>query len=62
MSAYDEVAAWYDGWVSEAIDDDPYFPPVAAFMGEIAGLHICDLADARFTGLASRPYGGTPRE
>jgi len=44
MSAYDEIAAWYDSWVSESMDEDPYFPPVAALMGEVTGLRICDLA------------------
>jgi len=44
VSAYDEIAEWYDGWVSGSMDEDPYFPPVRDLMGEIAGLRICDLA------------------
>jgi ubiquinone/menaquinone biosynthesis C-methylase UbiE len=44
VSAYDAIARWYDEWVSESTDEDPYFPPAAALMGEVAGQQICDLA------------------
>ncbi len=45
VSPYDEIAEWYDGWVGTgSMRDDPFFPTVAALMGEVAGRRICDLA------------------
>ena len=45
MSAYDEIADWYDTWVgTHAMSDDPYYAPMEALMGDVAGLRVCDLA------------------
>jgi ubiquinone/menaquinone biosynthesis C-methylase UbiE len=45
VSAYDEIADWYDTWVgTHAMSDDPFFPAVESLMGDIAGRRICDLA------------------
>lgn len=45
MSAYDEIAAWYDTWVGDqAMSEDPYYPTVEALMGNVAGLRVCDVA------------------
>jgi ubiquinone/menaquinone biosynthesis C-methylase UbiE len=45
VSAYDEIAEWYDQWVGEqSMDEDPFFPVVQALLGDIAGRRICDLA------------------
>ena len=45
MSAYDEIAEWYDTWLgAHAMSDDPYFPAAESLMGEVAGRRICDLA------------------
>jgi ubiquinone/menaquinone biosynthesis C-methylase UbiE len=44
VSAYDEIAEWYDAWVNETMEEDPYFREVRGLMGEIAGQRICDLA------------------
>jgi ubiquinone/menaquinone biosynthesis C-methylase UbiE len=44
LSPYDDIAEWYDGWVSGPIHEDPYFTEVQALMGEVAGRRICDLA------------------
>ncbi len=43
-STYDEIAEWYDAWVgSHPMSEDPFFPAVAALMGEVAGRRVCDL-------------------
>ena len=45
VSAYDDIAEWYDQWVGEhSMRDDPFFPAVEALLGEVAGRRICDLA------------------
>ncbi len=45
MSAYDDIAEWYDKWLgTHAMREDPFFPAVEALMGEVAGRRICDLA------------------
>lgn len=45
MSAYDDIADWYDWWVgTHSMREDPYFPAVEALMGEVSGQRICDLA------------------
>jgi ubiquinone/menaquinone biosynthesis C-methylase UbiE len=45
ISAYDDIAAWYDQWLgTHAMRDDPYFPAVEALMGDVAGKRVCDLA------------------
>ncbi|HEU5349817.1 MAG TPA: class I SAM-dependent methyltransferase [Ktedonobacterales bacterium] len=45
MSAYDEIAEWYDSWVgTHSLHDDPYFQPVESLLGEVAEQRICDLA------------------
>ncbi len=44
MSAYDNIAEWYDQWVSGPIDEDPYLRKARALMGEVARQKICDLA------------------
>ena len=45
MSAYDEIAEWYDVWLgSAALEDDAVFAAVESFMGNVAGLRVCDLA------------------
>jgi ubiquinone/menaquinone biosynthesis C-methylase UbiE len=44
-SPYDEIAEWYDEWVGTGpMSHDPFFRVVAELMGDVAGLHICDLA------------------
>lgn len=44
ISAYDDIAEWYDQWLgTHAMRDDPYFPAAEALMGDIAGQRICDL-------------------
>jgi ubiquinone/menaquinone biosynthesis C-methylase UbiE len=53
MSAYDEIAEWYDEWVGpQSVEEDPAFRVVESLMGEIAGQRICDLACGQ--GRASR--------
>lgn len=44
MSRYDEIAEWYDRWVSGPIGEDPYVREVLALTGDVAGRRICDLA------------------
>jgi 2-polyprenyl-3-methyl-5-hydroxy-6-metoxy-1,4-benzoquinol methylase len=45
VSAYDDIAEWYDQWVGEqSMDEDPFFPAVQALLGEVSGRRICDLA------------------
>jgi 2-polyprenyl-3-methyl-5-hydroxy-6-metoxy-1,4-benzoquinol methylase len=45
MSTYDDIAEWYDHWVgTHSMREDPFFPAVEAFIGEVAGQRICDLA------------------
>lgn len=45
MKTYDDIAEWYDQWIgAHPMNEDPFFPAVEALMGEVAGLHICDLA------------------
>jgi 2-polyprenyl-3-methyl-5-hydroxy-6-metoxy-1,4-benzoquinol methylase len=45
MSAYDAIAEWYDTWVgTHSMREDPYFQAVAALMGDVSGLRVCDLA------------------
>jgi ubiquinone/menaquinone biosynthesis C-methylase UbiE len=45
VSAYDEIAEWYDGWLGgRSMHDDPYFAPARLLMGDLQGLRICDLA------------------
>jgi ubiquinone/menaquinone biosynthesis C-methylase UbiE len=44
VSAYDDIAEWYDHWVSGPLDNDPYFTEAQSLMGEVAGKWICDLA------------------
>jgi ubiquinone/menaquinone biosynthesis C-methylase UbiE len=45
VSAYDDIAEWYDTWIgSHAMRDDPFFPAVAELMGDVAGHDVCDLA------------------
>jgi ubiquinone/menaquinone biosynthesis C-methylase UbiE len=44
LSTYDDIAEWYDGWVSGSIDEDPSVSEVQALMGDVAGQRICDLA------------------
>lgn len=45
MSAYDEIAEWYDTWVgAHSMNDDPYYPAVESLMGDVDGLRVCDLA------------------
>lgn len=45
VSPYDEIAEWYDEWVGTgSMSDDPFFRVVEELMGDVAGLHICDLA------------------
>ena len=45
MSAYDEIADWYDAWVgTHAMSDDPFYPAVEFLMGDVAGQRVCDLA------------------
>jgi 2-polyprenyl-3-methyl-5-hydroxy-6-metoxy-1,4-benzoquinol methylase len=43
-SAYDEIVEWYDTWIGAGIvPEDDFFRAVAALMGEVQGLRICDL-------------------
>ena len=45
MRTYDDIAEWYDHWVgTHSMREDPFFPAVEAFIGEVAGQRICDLA------------------
>jgi ubiquinone/menaquinone biosynthesis C-methylase UbiE len=45
FSPYDEIADWYNEWVGTgSMSEDPFFRVVEDLMGEVAGLHICDLA------------------
>ncbi len=45
MSAYDDIAEWYDDWLGAGtMGEDPFFPAIEALMGEVAGCRICDLA------------------
>lgn len=45
VSAYDEIAEWYDGWLGgRSMHDDPYLAPARPLMGDLHGLRICDLA------------------
>jgi ubiquinone/menaquinone biosynthesis C-methylase UbiE len=45
VSAYDEIADWYDTWVgSGSMREDPFFPSAEALMGEVRGQRIGDLA------------------
>jgi 2-polyprenyl-3-methyl-5-hydroxy-6-metoxy-1,4-benzoquinol methylase len=45
MKTYDDIAEWYDHWVgTHSMNEDPFFPAVESFMGEVAGKRICDLA------------------
>ena len=44
-SAYDDIAEWYDSWVGAgSLRDGPFFQSVEAFLGEVDGKRICDLA------------------
>ena len=44
-SSYDEIAEWYDNWVgTHSMSDDPFFRPLEALIGDVAGQRICDLA------------------
>jgi len=45
VSAYDEIADWYDAWAgSDPPVHDAPFQAVAALMGSVDGLRVCDLA------------------
>lgn len=45
MSAYDEIAEWYDTWVgAHAMSDDPYYAAAELLMGKVAGLRVGDVA------------------
>jgi 2-polyprenyl-3-methyl-5-hydroxy-6-metoxy-1,4-benzoquinol methylase len=45
MSTYDDIAEWYDTWAgTHSMREDPFFPAVESFIGEVAGQRICDLA------------------
>lgn len=45
MSPYGDIAEWYDSWVgTHSLHDDPYFQPIEALLGDVAGQRICDLA------------------
>jgi ubiquinone/menaquinone biosynthesis C-methylase UbiE len=45
MSTYDDIAECYDTWVgTHSMCEDPFFPAVEAFIGEVAGQRICNLA------------------
>lgn len=45
MSAYDEIAEWYDGWLGDRpMGTDPFFPSAEAQLGDIRGQRILDLA------------------
>ena len=44
-SSYDEIAEWYDTWIgTHSMSDDPFFRPLEALIGDVAGQRICDLA------------------
>ena len=44
VTAYDEIAEWYDAWVGDGpLEDDAYYPAVEALIGPVAGLRVCDL-------------------
>lgn len=44
MSAYDEIAEWYDAWVGgDSMPEDDFFRAVASLMGDVGGLRVCDL-------------------
>ena len=43
-TAYDQIADWYDAWVSSlGLDDDPVFACVERFTGGVDGLRICEI-------------------
>ncbi len=45
MKTYDDLVEWYDQWIgSHAMSEDPFFRAMEAFMGDVAGQRICDLA------------------
>lgn len=45
VSSYDEIAEWYDEYVSAgALLDDPFYPMVEKLIGPVSGLRVCDLA------------------
>lgn len=45
VKTYDDIAEWYDQWVStHSMEEDPFFLAVDALIDEIAGERICDLA------------------
>jgi 2-polyprenyl-3-methyl-5-hydroxy-6-metoxy-1,4-benzoquinol methylase len=44
-SSYDEIAEWYDNWIgTHSMSDDPFFRPLEALIGVVAGQRVCDLA------------------
>jgi ubiquinone/menaquinone biosynthesis C-methylase UbiE len=44
IQTYDDIAEWYDRWVSGDVRRDPLFAAVAGLLGPLAGARICDLA------------------
>lgn len=45
MKTYDDLAEWYDQWIGgHSLGEDPFFFAVDAFIGQVAGKRICDLA------------------
>lgn len=47
VSAYDEIAEWYDAWVGSdqgSMHGDPFFPSVELLIGDVTGQRVCDLA------------------
>lgn len=45
MKTYDDIAEWYDQWIgTHSMREYPFFPTVEAFIGEVEGVRICDLA------------------
>ena len=45
VSAYDEIAEWYDTWVGGGVSGgDQYFAAVEELLGDVGGLRVCDLA------------------
>jgi ubiquinone/menaquinone biosynthesis C-methylase UbiE len=45
VSAYDEIAEWYDSWVGAgSTPEDDFFLAVESLMGDVRGLRVCDLA------------------
>lgn len=45
VSAYDDIAEWYDAWLgAHSMREDAFFPAVEALMGDVAGRRVCDLA------------------